>query len=251
MNNTEVDKVLANMLTECTGVALCDSGGAYGRNWERQQGKTVDDFMKESEVQGEYDSEGNLEYYTISVFHYLRNQLELDVICREFNKINIPADNWDDERFYGVSAEGGKFLDTFKTKEQNTFNSYNGESALSQVIQGTYLRIGGIGYILLQIHGGCDVRGGYTTARLFRIDNEWGDGEYDWLCPEDVYGRFIPNGADLETPALIDGVDILGTSVGVIQFDNSYDGYSLRTEDNQPVELNQNKGKIELWLREY
>lgn len=234
MNITEVDKVLANMLTENTGVALCDSGGVYGRNWEHQQGKTIDDFMKESEVQEEYDSEGNFEYYVISVFHYLRNQLDLDAICREFNQINISVDNWDDERFYGVSAEGGKLLDSYKLTVQNSFNSYNGESALSQVIQGIYLRIGGIGYILLQIHGGCDVRGGYTTARLFRINNEWGDVDYDCLTPENVYGCFTPN-----------------NSAGTISFDNSYDGYSLRDENNQPVELNQNNGKIELWLPEY
>ena len=25
--------------------------------------------------------------------------------------------------------------------------------------------------MILQIHGGCDVRGGYTNARLFKIDN--------------------------------------------------------------------------------
>lgn len=253
MNITEVDKVLAEMLTENTGVALCDSGGAYGRNWEKNQGKIVEDYVKDSEVWGEFDSDGNFEYYVISVFHYLRNQLDLDAICREFNQINISADNWDDDRFYGVSAEGGKFLDTYKLTIQRSFNSYNGESVLSQVIQGIYLRIGGIGYILLQIHGGCDVRGGYTSARLFRIDNEWGDGEYNWLSPEDVYGSFTPNNADVKTPVLpgCENVNVLETSAGVITFDNSYDGYSLRSEDDQPVKLNQNNGKIELWLPEY
>ena len=28
-------------------------------------------------------------------------------------------------------------------------------------------------YLLLQIHGGCDVRGGYTDAKLFKPSDDW------------------------------------------------------------------------------
>ena len=33
-------------------------------------------------------------------------------------------------------------------------------------------------YLLLQIHGGCDARGGYTNAKLFQCQEEWMIHEY-------------------------------------------------------------------------
>ena len=32
-----VEQTIYGMLTESTGAALCDSGGAYGRHWQRNQ----------------------------------------------------------------------------------------------------------------------------------------------------------------------------------------------------------------------
>lgn len=245
MKTTE--QVLTEMLTECTGTALCDSGGAYGRNWERNKDKAQADFENESEITLEFDKDGNVECYIISVFHYLSRQLETDVICQMFNEINLDADNWDDDRFYGVSAEAGRYLDALSiddsVRQSHGFNSYNGESRLSQVIQGTHITINGNSYLILQIHGGCDVRGGYTNARLFLLDNDYC---YDGGClaPEDVYGTFIPNDADLETPCF-DG-QVHSEVSGVIEFSNCYDGYSLNRIHNNwsEFELNRNKGKI-------
>ena len=56
--------------------------------------------------------------------------------------------------------------------EINSFNSYNYDSNLSQVIQGTWGEFDGEPYVLLQVHQGCDVRGGYTDAKLFKIDDD-------------------------------------------------------------------------------
>jgi len=43
-------EIIYKMLIENTGRALGDSGDAYGRAWERNQGKTIEDF--EGEPQG-------------------------------------------------------------------------------------------------------------------------------------------------------------------------------------------------------
>lgn len=43
MNTKEV---ILSQLQENTGRHMLDSGGAYGRSWERNQGKTWDDFTK-------------------------------------------------------------------------------------------------------------------------------------------------------------------------------------------------------------
>ena len=56
----------------------------------------------------------------------------------------------------------------------DTFNTCNGDSDLSQVLQGAWLEdADGDSYLLLQIHGGCDVRGGYTDAKLFKVEYDW------------------------------------------------------------------------------
>lgn len=243
-----VEQILTDMLTEYTGTALCDSGSVYGRNWERNQGKTQKDFENEPEVELECDDNGNVECYIISVYHYLKNQLDVDEICERFNNLNVGADNWDDDGFYGVSKEAGEYLRRFNPNLHGGFNSYNGESSLSQVIQGHHVSINGLPYVLLQIHGGCDVRGGYTDARLFVLVNDYDDGERGYMAPEDVYGIFTPNGTDLETPCFDGEVD--PEAAGVIHFSNSYNGYSLNRIHNdwREFELNRNKGKIEVWL---
>jgi hypothetical protein len=73
---------------------------------------------------------------------------------------------------------------------------------LSQVIQGTYLDLNNNHYILLQIHNWCDVRGGYTDAKLFLIDNdlEW------FLNFENVAGTCNINGKNYYISNMYDGV---------------------------------------------
>ena len=54
-------------------------------------------------------------------------------------------------------------------------NTYNGEDSLSQTLQYTAFGTSCEGYILLQIHNGADVRGGYTAPRVF-------DGHLEDMC---------------------------------------------------------------------
>ena len=46
---TDTQKLVYAMLTENTGRHMLDSGGAYGRNWERNQANTIEDFDNEQE----------------------------------------------------------------------------------------------------------------------------------------------------------------------------------------------------------
>lgn len=214
----KINRVVFKMLTENTGTHMLDSGSAYGRHWQSNQIKTLKDFKNESSVK--WNGSG----YTISVFHYLVNQLDIDNICEKFNKINSKADNWNDDRFYGVSKESGEYLDGIgKIEISEGFNTYNFESSLSQVLQGTHIKTNEKYYLLLQIHGGCDIRGGYTTARLFKLDNEY---QYDigYLEPESVMGQ-------------VNDVDI----------DNMSNGYSLTKENGEAVEIKEDS-KVELYL---
>ena len=166
----DTKQIVYGMLTENTGTHFLDSGGSDGRMWQRNAKKTMQDFENESEQSYEFDFKYNEIYRTVSVFHYLTNNLEIDDICEQFNKLQNENDNWDAKGdFYGVSLEAGNFLNVLKDVEiQRSWNTYNGDSDLSQILQGTTLEIDGEYYFIIQIHGGADARGGYTHAKMFK-----------------------------------------------------------------------------------
>jgi len=213
-----IEQTIYEMLKENTGIALCDSGGDGGRMWQRNQAKKLSDFKKEPSVKWEGD------YYTISVYHHLVNGMELDDVCHEFNSQFVPAKNWDCgelEEVYGTSKEAIEWLRENGFKFKSTFNTYNEDSSLSQILQGTWLEkednpySGDRGhYLLLQIHGGADARGGYTDARLFYVPEK-----ENGALGEDVYGTVTKKD---------------GTEINV---DNLYYGTRLATEDGKEIEI--------------
>jgi hypothetical protein len=80
---------------------------------------------------------------------------------------------------YGVSKVQWDWLKAnHEVKVGYTFNTYNGDSDLSQILQGSWVTINDEVYLLLQIHGGCDARGGYTNAKLFTTPEEYMIHEY-------------------------------------------------------------------------
>ena len=94
MKTSDVTKLLFKMYTTPTGRALGDSGDAYGRHWERNQGLTLKDALEIPPVSWEINQWGKGKYkrteltYTINVFQYLLDaDLELDSICKKFNSI--------------------------------------------------------------------------------------------------------------------------------------------------------------------
>ena len=176
-----VEQTVFAMLTENTGASLLDSGGAYGRNWQRNQALTLEDFRNRPAATLEvskYERDGKAHYEaipTVDVFHLLTQWLELDDVCKEFNA--MPVEDWRSDEFYGVSAEGEQWLKDrgFTEGDGGGFNTYNWCTNHSQILQGHYLvNEDDEPYLLLQIHGGCDARGGYTDAKLFKLD-QWGE----------------------------------------------------------------------------
>jgi hypothetical protein len=69
-----------------------------------------------------------------------------------------------------------------------TVNTYNEDNLLDQVLLFTYFELragagrgGCVGvYVVLQVHGGCDVRGGYTRPRVFRVTRDEGVEIFDY-----------------------------------------------------------------------
>jgi len=183
------ERVLIDMLTENTGRALCDSGGepdgkggfrgGYGRNWERNQGRT---FLYEPAASLEFWPDPNL---TVNVFHFLRERLEYDeALDREFHSFaDERPGHWLEliEEWFDHLREQGAVLTGFYGEGDpiihNTYNS--GGETISQTLQFAAVTIERPNeyreeFVLLQIHGGCDVRGGYTAPRAFRPNGAYG-----------------------------------------------------------------------------
>ena len=175
--------VLEKMFVENTGKAMCDSGEYYGRNYERSQIKhpkhgphsefSVSMYGKEQE---------HIDFnYVLSTYHFCEERLSFESnLDRQWLRFANKPENkdvgwlqlmeqWVEERFHGeatgIYGDGDPF----------TVNSYNGSYAIDQMIQFMFFEYDGTEYYLLQIHGGCDVRGGYTTPRLFSNNGSYSE----------------------------------------------------------------------------
>jgi hypothetical protein len=168
-------EILKKMLTENTGTHMLDSGGTNGRAWQRNQGK---DFDKEPESTVEFSTfKGTLEaIVTHSTYHWLAQRCtyneELDDAFREWvAEVDTASSPGYRERSWLQLMQ--EWLETREAKgiygdgEPVTVNTYNGEDCLSQTLQFVYWEDEEGRHILLQIHGGADVRGGYTVPRVF------------------------------------------------------------------------------------
>ncbi len=173
-NNQAVKQLIYSLLTTNTGSHPLDRGRIKGRHWEENQEESLEDFESEPECLlgiRRFNDEGIRVTPVISIYHYLTKILFLDELCNEFNA--LPVNDWDSDDYYGVSAEGQKWLDQHEFEPLgDTFNSEWGETCLSQAVQGETFKVGDKYYTLLQIHGGADASQGYTDAKLFRLEDE-------------------------------------------------------------------------------
>lgn len=213
---TETSAVLAGMFTENTGTHMLDSGGAYGRGWQRNQGKIEQDFLDAPAAYWNYGP-------TLSTFHYLNNNLTFSpVMDRLFSIFTV-----DSEESYFADVDA--FAKHMAGNNYHTFNSYNWETFLDTVVQWTEFEYNNITYILLSVHGGADVRGGYTRARVFEADS-W-DCWYGMMMDAEVFcnsGKLVPTGEFADETVSVMGVD---TTTSVKQFDNCSYYLSVRGSD--------------------
>ena len=167
---TKTEQVLIGMLKENTGSHMCDSGGFYGRHWQKNQDK---DFMQEPEATVEFsicNDQLSVEF-SKNVFHFLKDRLEFNEELNEDFKSFVDSND-----YYDLQAMQ-EYCDLHEYDSQMV-NTYNGESNVSQTLQFITFGHGSDLYehnhVLLQIHGGCDVRGGYSTPMVFDLMDECG-----------------------------------------------------------------------------
>ena len=186
-----------------SGAHFLDSGGDSGRAWQRNQGH---DFEQDDRIEFNF-YDGKLEYVTVSLYHYLLEVLETDDLSEDINSILSTQRVAGDEAHW-VQECMEIVEDNFSIENsQGPYNTYNGENNTSQVFQFMTFTVNDEAYVLLQIHGGADVRGGYTNTQCFKL-----------------IGYLTGN------------VDVHG-SVNDVDITNTYNSYSLTTDDGEEIEI--------------
>jgi len=181
-----VKKAIKELLCQNTGCDILDSGGAYGRSWEKNRHK---DFDTEDSVELDvWDDEVSISY---NVYHYLVNFLTLNDKCEQLQKELETFMEREDSRSYLQDIED--FMEYKRTHDnyesQGVVNTYNYDNIISQILQyGIMIDEEDEHFIVLQIHNGCDCRGGYTKPRIFSLgeDDGW---SYFEMAQRDITAR--------------------------------------------------------------
>ena len=241
---TPNQKHIYKLLTTSTWWSLWDSWDAYGRHWQRNQARSIHDFIDDPQVSIElteyhydwkekpteqltrYDIDytryhldhtnhtNHTEYnYTISLFHWIDKYFDFtdhDPFITKFNRLR----KW---QYDYIEERQEEYLESIWYQKGDTSNSTNGESNMSQVYTLTPVYplwsepdFYDIEYYLLSIHQGCDIRGWYTTDIMVKLSP-------DDFPREDVYG----------TISYIQDTTITYT------VSNSYDGCRIRYDSEK------------------
>lgn len=174
MQNTQVKITrtagkLTEMFTENTGKHMLDSGGAYGRNWERNQGLTAESFSAAPSATWERNG-----WVTLDAWHFLNDRLEFSKTAEVLTRLMHVWElgDYDNRNLYGLDDQE-TCLEQIGATVGNSWNTYNWDNLLSQTLQGMDFELMGQSFTLLQVHGGCDVRGGYTLPVVFETCSEY------------------------------------------------------------------------------
>lgn len=180
-----LEKKIISLLQQNTGASILDSGGAYGRHWERNKKlpSTVEYWDKTDVVSPTGFRYGEL-WATISLYHHLKNSLIWD---DEVEYVNNLWDEWDkarpdetyDKTMKSFYEEVLRLADLKEYEDENwnpwcfrgenySYYTYNGENSLSQDF--VYIIMGE--WCFIEIHNGCDARGGFTRPVLFKFNED-------------------------------------------------------------------------------
>lgn len=174
---------ILEQLKENTGRHICDSGGAYGRHFERNASKSWEDLANDP-VRLEafvysHTTPHKLELIgTVKVAAYMKENLTYRQDLQDAFHVwvekneEITKDMYETEQVFA-------FAQQFKTKyDKPDFTyTYNQDSALSQDIQFiTFEWVDAEGFdvkaALVSTHNGCDARGGFSTYCAYEIDHD-------------------------------------------------------------------------------
>lgn len=197
-------QVIVEMLKENTGGHLLDSGGAYGRNWERNQSR---DFAKEPACSAYWSTwrstpeshTGSISCQaTVSLYHWMMKNLEFDPDMQAELDAFAMNETMEGESWLTVQEAFAEALDERDGHDERPFtaNTYNDSDNvdLSQVIQYVAVYTDGAyepTHLIVSVHGGCDVRGGYTAPKCFKVSEDYTYSmQVDTVCAGQDYWTY-------------------------------------------------------------
>lgn len=211
---SKTKRVLAQMLKENTGTSLCDSGGAYGRYWQRNHDKDFEKMPRSVVEFSIWRHDGKVKpeiMVTHNIYHWLESRLQF---CPDMDKLFHgryvkKKDPHKDLNWFELLDGFPEWLMTLKDRSRQPKYedvtdfygngdptqryTYNEENCLSQDINYLYFEIDDSNYVALMVHGGCDARGGFTKPRLFMVDDSCSElpmfdcARATLYCSKDVY----------------------------------------------------------------
>ena len=168
---TKTESVIHDMLTENTGAHMLDSGGAYGRMWEKN--RSIKDFRDIPQIRVT-TNEWDKKEFTLhrSLFHLLNDHLTFDADMNyRFNRFCKSKDQKDNYWSMSIADFIEKKLEVKTIIEEYT---YNLETNLDQDFCFTiFADHDDKVYAIIQTHNGCDARGGFSTPKVFRLNDDW------------------------------------------------------------------------------
>lgn len=183
---------IIDLLRDNTGRALCDSGGAYGRHWERNQDR---DF--------ENDPEGTLGVYTyadgehtpewsVSLYHWLAKFLytseHSQKLQQMFDAFAEDEDN-QDEPWEDVLDKFKKGLGEDMPKFE--YFEFTYEDTNVSLDQSAYIWWFDDDLVIIRTHNGCDLRGGYSKPGFFTCSREDMSSNIVLYCPQEGCGVYV------------------------------------------------------------
>lgn len=175
-NKTE--KQIVNMLTENTGAHILDSGGIYGRHWQRN--RLIQDFRDLPHIR--YN---NGEYFIKSLFHVLNDHLEFDPkmqnkLNRFGNREKYKKESWDNVL--------DDFLESLDAKNIVSGYTYNEETVIDQDFIYYTFDLCDESYIIIRTHNGSDARGGFSDPKCFKVNDYDAPGTFLFMDLSSISG---------------------------------------------------------------
>ena len=191
MATTDATEVIRSQLTENTGRHFLDSGSHYGRHWEDNQDNppweqpawvvndgfvthNVYDYMLRTLYRDSTAVALEIGLYTYAYHGPGQNDSWLSCMEGYAEYLQEPSLAMDGLMETGLPrelAEQAAYAVDVGSDPLFTFNTYNQEMhGLSQCLQGTSFGGPYAEYTMIQVHGGCDIRGGYTAPRVYSAE---------------------------------------------------------------------------------
>ena len=180
----QIETALGRMFTENTGRHMLDSGGHYGRNWERNN-QTAKWKTYPAVYLTDWMGVAHKPYFWLLEWCELEYEPVMTEALWHWAVENSKTRAWirDMETWAKMHTDDPDHI--------WSHNTYGSESLpLTQDLQWVEYHCPEDmeGYLLLQVHGGCDARGGYTKPRVFRMHERihpattyrLNDGDHEW-----------------------------------------------------------------------